>query len=142
MGRQKPKSLPHDALTQWNVTWTYAWRNVEGGVILQNPKVSVSISTTLPRWTPSKDASPELVARWRTYMHALVLHENSHGAIAIQAGRDIERQLLALPHQPSADALKQLVESTGQQVLKEARDKENRFDEQTQHGMKQGARFP
>ena len=142
MNAQRPKNQTHDALTVWNISWTYSWRSVDGGIILHQPKVNVSITTTLPRWTPPKDADEYLLSRWQTYIKALTVHENGHVALAVQAGRDIEQKLAALPKQTSLDALKRIVDSTGQQAIASSREREKQFDEQTQHGLKQGAQFP
>jgi predicted secreted Zn-dependent protease len=139
---RRPRYQAHDAHTAWHVSWTYSWRSVEGGVIIAKPKVNVSIATTLPRWTPPKDAEDHLVNRWQTYMKALVLHENGHALLATKAAREIEQKLTALPKQSSVEALKQLIETTAQQVLTATREREKNFDAQTDHGMKQGARFP
>ncbi len=139
---ERPKHQAHDAYTAWHVSWIYSWRSVDGGVIIEKPKVSVSVATTLPRWTPPKDADKHLLDRWHTYMKALMLHENGHALLATQAGREIEKKLTALPKQSSVDALKQIIETTAQQTLTAAREREKKFDEQTEHGMKQGAQFP
>ncbi|HEY1173817.1 MAG TPA: DUF922 domain-containing protein [Verrucomicrobiae bacterium] len=143
MNAQRPKNQTHDAFTVWNVTWSYTWRNAEGGgVLIHQPKITVTINTTLPRWSPPKDTDKFLVDRWTAYIKALALHENGHAAYAIQAGRDLEQRLATLGKQPSAELLKQTVDMIGHQLIAEAREKEKRFDEQTHHGMKQGARFP
>jgi predicted secreted Zn-dependent protease len=142
MSEKRPKGQTHDALTTWNVTYSYSSRQVEGGVVIQNPKVSVAILTTLPHWNPPKDADPVLVERWRTFLRALQLHENGHAAIGTQAAREVETQLAAIPRQPNAEVLKQVVDTVSQQVIGAAREREKQFDLQTSHGQKQGARFP
>jgi predicted secreted Zn-dependent protease len=142
MSGQRPKGQTHDALTTWNISYTYSWQQVNGGVVIQNPKVSVTIITTLPNWSAPKDADPLLVERWRTYLRALQHHENGHASIGTQAAREVEKHLGALPRQPNVEALKQAIETTSQQIIAAAREREKQFDLQTQHGMKHGARFP
>lgn len=142
MNEKRPKGQTHDALTTWNISWNYSWRPVEGGVVIQNPKVSASIITTLPTWSAPKDADPVLVERWRIFLRALQLHENGHAAIGTQAAQEVEKQLVNLPRQPNAEALKQAIETISQPIIAAAREKEKQFDIKTQHGIKQGARFP
>jgi predicted secreted Zn-dependent protease len=138
----RPTGQFHDAYTKWHVTWTYSWRQIDGNFALEKPKVAVTIEMTLPQWTAPATADKRLVEHWQTYVQALRKHENGHAIIGTQAARDIEKKLLALPRVPTAEALKELAESTCQQVLTEARAKEKKFDKQTDHGMKDGARFP
>lgn len=142
MNEQKPKYVALDAFTQWNVTWTYTWRPVDGGAVIKSVKVNTTVGITLPRWTPPSHADPKLVERWQTYIKALTQHENGHANIGIQTAKDIEKQLSSLPIQPSNAALKEVVDGIGQRILTEARAKEKQFDEETQNGTKQGARFP
>lgn len=142
MNEKRPKGQTHDALTTWNISWSYSCRQVEGGVVIQNPKVSVAIVTTLPNWTPPKEADPVLVERWRTFLRALQLHENGHAAIGTQAAREVETRLSALARQSNQEALKQAIDAVSLQIIAAAREREKQFDVQTQHGLKQGARFP
>ncbi len=142
MNEKRPSGQLHDAFTAWNISWTYSWQQVDGGVIIQNPKLSVTIVTTLPNWSAPKDADPLLLERWRTYLRALQHHENGHATIGTQTAREIEKQLGTLPRQPNAETLKQAVETAGQRIIAAAREREKQFDLQTQHGMKLGARFP
>ena len=138
----RPKGQIHDAHTKWYITWTYSRRQIDGNIALDNPKVSLVINMTLPQWTVPEQTDERLKNHWQKYMTALRHHENGHATIGIQAARDIEKKLLTLPPVPSTDALKDLVESACQQILTEARTKEKKFDKETDHGMKQGARFP
>ncbi len=142
MNTTRPKGMAHDAYTKWHVSWSYTWHQVNGNYALQSSKVSVAITMTLPQWTPSQDADKRLVERWQRYITALRRHENGHAVIGTQAAREIEKKLQTLPAAPSTEALKELVERTCQQVLAEARAREKKFDEDTHHGIKEGARFP
>lgn len=142
MNTARPKGMAHDAYTKWHVSWSYTWHQMNGNYALQSSKVSAAINVTLPQWTPPKDADKRLVERWQRYITALRRHENGHAVIGTQAAREIEKKLQTLPAAPSTEALKDLIERTCQQVLTEARDKEKNFDEDTNHGIKEGARFP
>jgi predicted secreted Zn-dependent protease len=132
----------HDGLTRWNITWTYSWRQADGRFFVEKPQVTVTLVTNLPKWLMPERPDPAVVARWQAYIKALVAHEKAHAAFAIQGGKDLEQRLAKLPSQRSLEELKKLVDETGEQVLAEGRRKDLQYDAETEHGSKEGARFP
>lgn len=131
-----------DAVTQWTISWTYKWKQVDGRYALQNPKVTVTVEMVLPRWTYGEKPDAEVLARWQSYMKALMAHENDHQQFALQGAKLLERRLSNLPSQDSVKELERLVKESGEEALKECRAKDARYDAETQNGIKQGARFP
>lgn len=131
-----------DAYTKWDLKWTYRWKNVPGGVQIEKVQVKAFITYIMPLWQPPKDAAKELVARWQTFLRALSLHEKGHANLSLLAAKEVEKELNALPVQTSGDILNELANSTGKQILDKYREQEVKYDEDTNHGKKQGARFP
>jgi len=145
MNEKRPKAPDgerHDALTLWNITWSYSWKKVDDKFAIYDPKIAVNIGTTLPKWLYPEQPDPEMMARWKSYIKILVAHENDHGKFALQAAKDLERLLTALGPQSSLDELKRLVDVTGQQVLTDCRTRNVKYDVDTDHGHRQGALFP
>ncbi len=145
MNEKRPKAPDgerHDALTLWDIKWSYGWQKVEGKFAIQAPKVTVNIAMTLPKWLYPEQSDAEMMTRWKSYLKILVAHENDHGKFALQAAKDLELRLMALPAQNSLEELKQLVEAIGQQILTDCRTRNVKYDVDTDHGHRQGARFP
>jgi predicted secreted Zn-dependent protease len=140
MNRRGPGNS--DAYTRWYVSWTYPRVTGENGCDSGLVEVSVSVDFTLPQWTPPANADHELVKRWEQYMTALQIHENGHQDIAVAAGRDVLQALSALPAYPSCDELDHSMNASGQAILKRYRQQELLYDQTTDHGAIQGARFP
>jgi predicted secreted Zn-dependent protease len=132
----------HDAYTEWYVTWSYP-NSLENGHCSTGPiSVTVTITATFPHWEAPPDAPQELVDKWTTYMRALQTHEAGHQQIAIEAGREIRQTLSGLPAYPSCSELEQVADAAGQDILARFRQKERTYDQATNHGATQGARFP
>jgi predicted secreted Zn-dependent protease len=123
----------YDAYTQWQIHWNWPGRG-EADCRLAEAEVSYEMTVTFPHWTPSVDVAPELVAKWNAYLEALALHENKH----------INNVVI---HYPAVvAAIKQgsclSAEAAAQAVLQQMRQFDSHYDDTTDHGRKQGARFP
>jgi predicted secreted Zn-dependent protease len=112
----------HDMDTQWEVNWNYPF--------------------TFPTWEPPPGASAELVDQWNSYLKLGQIHEDGHKEVALEASREILQAFQATPAQSSCDLLEQEVDQKGQALLEQFRQKEIAYDETTDHGATQGARFP
>src|SRR5881296_3030173 len=79
-----------DALTVWDLESRYTASPTTGGCVLRNVQVMLTVTTTLPRWTPpTEGASGRLVESWRAYLQRLRLHEAGHRQIAERNARDL-----------------------------------------------------
>ena len=134
--------LQHDAYTEWYVDWYYPNSEVNGSCATGPITVTVTITHTFPEWNIPPDASQELVKKWNGYLEALQTHEAGHRQIGIDAGDEILRTLNKLSVYPTCAELEQVADTTGQNILDEFRQKEVIYDQTTQHGASQGARFP
>jgi predicted secreted Zn-dependent protease len=129
-----------DAYTDWQIRWRYSYTtDPGGGCTLGSTQVTVTIITTLPRWSPQQSSAPQLRSIWQQFSASLALHEDGHKAIALAAAEEIRDLLNALPSQTSCKALDTLANSTGQGVLDEARANDAAYDARTHHGATQGA---
>jgi predicted secreted Zn-dependent protease len=123
----------HDAYTKWDVQWDWPGRGT-AVCRLQDATVSYEVTVTFPRWVPTEDATPELVAQWNGYLYALALHEQGHVnnvmshfpvlVAAIKGGTCLS------------------AENAAQIVLQQMRQFDSEYDYTTNHGRTQGARFP
>jgi predicted secreted Zn-dependent protease len=132
----------YDAYTGWNVRWLYFRSTVSGGCATGPLTVSVEVTFTLPLWNAPAEAPQALVDRWNAYLAALQLHEDGHKAIGIEVGNEVLRALQDFSAYPSCDELDRAVSATAEHVLNEYRRREEIYDQTTDHGATQGARFP
>lgn len=132
----------YDAYTSWLIRWTYPDVTTDVGCAAGPVKVSVLIVYTLPQWDAPPDAPTDLVEKWDAYVAALQLHEDGHKEIALDTGNEVLRALSDLPAYPSCEALGRSADAAGESVLDKYRRQEVQYDQTTDHGATQGARFP
>ncbi|HEX8846539.1 MAG TPA: DUF922 domain-containing Zn-dependent protease [Pyrinomonadaceae bacterium] len=131
----------HHAFTKWDVSWTYTCQNQGGDYSLGSLGVKLKVTFIMPRWAASSDADKEVVNKWKKYLRALQKHEDGHKDIGIEAGDEIVRRVEELESYASCQELGEAINSAAQAVLEEQRQKEIRYDKETNHGLTQGARF-
>jgi len=123
----------YDAYTRWYVSWDWPGRG-SAECRLAEAEVSYEITVTFPRWTPTADASPELVAKWNGYLYALALHENAHISNVVSRFPAVVAAIKGGTCLSAEDA--------AQAVLQQMRQFDSQYDLDTNHGRTQGARFP
>jgi predicted secreted Zn-dependent protease len=136
------ESAMHDGCTLWHIAWSYRYRGQDGTCAVSDVQVSTRVTVTLPTWEPPEGTSQALVEQWRTYEDALRTHEDGHVAIALASGEALLATLQALPPAPSCDVLQVNVKDAAEHVLDACRAQHVAYDETTDHGATQGARFP
>jgi predicted secreted Zn-dependent protease len=122
-----------DAYTKWYVRWDWPGRGT-AQCRLQEATVAYEVTVTFPRWTPTADATPELVAKWNGYLHALALHESEHVDNVVSRFPAV---VAAIKGSTCLSA-----EAAAQAVLQQIRQFDSQYDRDTDHGRTQGARFP
>jgi predicted secreted Zn-dependent protease len=129
------------AYTTWVLTWTYTFDEGEDECRFASFDVRAAITTTLPRWQPGDDASPELRERWARFLEAIESHEEGHGRIAVEAAGSIDAAVSALGARTTCDRLESEAEATATDEVDRHRRRERQYDQKTSHGRAQGARL-
>jgi predicted secreted Zn-dependent protease len=140
---------PPDSADQrwWAITYPlYDWRfpcQCDGGGCVTGPvTIYVNLEYVLPLWYESASAPPALVERWNVFFDALRTHEAGHGEVARACGQRLGEAYLAIPPQPSCDALHAAVTATSGQVFVECRADQAGYEAGTAHGRTQGVIWP
>ncbi len=136
------RSGRHDAMTSWYVRWSYPTSRGRDGCSTGPVRVDVTITYTMPEWTPPPGADPALVGRWRRYEASLERHEEGHASHGIAAGREVLEELQRVAPRASCDRLDADVNAAGHRILDIYRARDVAYDDRTRHGATQGARFP
>lgn len=142
LGRTDELGYHWDAYTEWQVTWSYPYSFSAGSCSTGPVKVAVDVTFVLPQWDVSPTAPQDLVDKWAEYSAALQVHEDGHKEIATEAGREILDAMNALPAYSSCRELEQAADAVGEGILERYRQREERYDQDTDHGATQGVGFP
>jgi predicted secreted Zn-dependent protease len=131
-----------DGHTRWNINWRYTYREDGGTCRINSVTTDLKVVMTMPEWSDERAAPVRLQARWREYVAALTVHENGHRANGIDAAREIDRGISALPAQANCNAMSNAANVLGSQIIRKYNEHDLDYDRSTDHGRTQGARFP
>ena len=131
-----------DGYTRWNINWHYQYRQDGAACRIGTVTTDVKVTTILPEWSDERAAPEPLRKRWREYIAALTEHENGHRLHGMDAAREIDRGIAALPAQSSCSALGKAANDLGNQVIRQYNERDLDYDRTTGHGLAQGTRFP
>ncbi len=144
LGRLGPindKGTRVDALTRWEMTYTFGHAERGGGCRIDAFETSATITMVLPRWTPGPGAPAALVKRWDEYAACIVLHENGHRTIYLDGIADLRRRATALGSFPACEAATGALERAAAEVLRRIQDGQEAYEERSDHGYKQCGHF-
>lgn len=137
----KQSGNTYDAYTSWFVNWRFKWNKNNGQCSMTSVKSSVKVNFTLPKWENSNSAAVNLKKRWTNYYNALITHENGHKDFGINAAKEVENRLSVLSAK-NCSSLKSTANSLGKKIIDKYVFLEKKYDENTNHGMTNGAVFP
>ncbi|KAA3652463.1 MAG: DUF922 domain-containing protein [Proteobacteria bacterium] len=124
--------------TRWFIRWRTFWRADNGLCRMQRVSTEVDIEFTLPD-AIRLPRRTELRQRYAEYLAALRTHEQGHADLAVQAAREIEQALMAVPPHPDCDGLSAAANRRGNAIIDQTRARELAYDEATGRGRTQGA---
>jgi predicted secreted Zn-dependent protease len=131
-----------DALTTWTIERQSKVEASNGEYRLTSFRTDTRISITLPLWYRPTNAVPAVQSAWSNYFIALQKHEQGHADLALAAATKLHECIPTLGADSSADRLRQRIKETGDAILQQHRQQEADYDRRTEHGRKDGARFP
>ena len=138
----RDRALPHEGLrwqglTDFRVAYSYLPVPEASGCRVGEPRVTVELVTTLPRWTERERASAWLRSDWDLYLSRLRQHEQGHQRIAIGAGHALLEDVAAL-EAPDCDALRRTAAAVAETYQATVVSEQRVWDEETRHGLDGG----
>jgi len=132
----------YDSITSWHVQWGYEHDRSMQSCSAEAFQASVEITIRYPRWVRTDDTPQELMDKWERYLSNLVLHEEGHRDMVVEAVEDITRAVARMPAAPTCAELDRLVRSLCHERMAKLNDEAKSYDVATLHGSAQGAVFP
>jgi len=126
-----------DAYTEYRIAWQFSMTLKDGSCRAHDVNVDLDVTMLLPRWKKPAGAPAALVETWGRFSAVLRDHEDGHHRIAVAAAKEVRRKLGKRIRAASCEALKVRLTDTANAVLREYRDKQADYDEQTDFGRKQ-----
>ena len=107
------------------------------GCAVADVSVSADSRVWLPRWTNRHEAPRDVQERWDGAYRSVELHERGHVQISLESARELERRIRQIPPAASCEALKAQAQRTWEEVYRRERERQVRYDRETEHGIKQ-----
>jgi len=128
------------AETRWGFKSSYEYSQpAAGGCHMSRITLRTAIRTVLPHWADYDKATPELQQQWKAFIAAARVHEKGHYDNAVRAVGEITAGLRRLPAATSCDALTQAANKVTADVMARNKAIDERYDAETEHGVRQGA---
>ncbi len=137
-----PDGKKYDSVTSWRVKLDYGHDQATQACSADSVRVNVAINFRYPKWIRTDGAPQQLVDKWDEYMKNLVMHENEHRDMAVQAAAELSEAVAALPPASSCAELDREVRSLSRERMEKLDVDEKMLDKTTSHGKTEGAIFP
>lgn len=121
------------ALTSWYISWGWPGYGTDNCDLLA-ATTELDITITMPRWIPPDNPDPRLVETWNRFFNALAYHEQTHVNNATGIYPEV------LPAIQNATCL--TADQAAHDVLNKLRQADFSYDQETGHGLTEGAHFP
>ncbi|SRR6266540_357820 len=140
MDQSRPWKEPANlsALTEWRIDWRFELTPAESGCRCSSFTTTITITNTLPRWTPPAETPEELKSAWNRFIKALGEHEDGHSRLALAAVADLHKRIKELGPAPDCNGLRKRINDLAGRVIEENRQREKDYDRRTRHGATQG----
>jgi len=132
----------YDSATRWDINWDYGYDSAPQGCKVDSFRTILKITFRYPKWLRTDNAPQPLADKWDDYMKKLVMHENGHRDMALEAAEKISRAVAELPAARSCTDLDREVRALGLEIAAKLNRDEKEYDTITKHGTTQGAVFP
>lgn len=130
------------AYARWNTSWQFWWQESAASCDVTSGSAELAAKITYPKWRQPADVDPDVVARWDRFIKNLTTHELGHITIALQGADAIDELLDAGFSAPTCEQVERVADRAASR-LHEHYDKLNdRYDEETGHGLSQGTGLP
>jgi predicted secreted Zn-dependent protease len=100
-----------------------------------------TVKYTYPKWKPPKNATPELIKQWDTYIKNLETHEKGHEEIGAYIAKQMIEEVLKI-QVSDCNIIDKKIKEIEEKYQKKIEDEFKMYDLETNHGVNQGAEWP
>ncbi len=142
LGPRGDDGSAYDGYARWRLSWKYGYDKTSERCLPTSPEVSVALYYTMPSAAEDLEWTPQLQRKWSRYVDALWEHQLGHGEIAIDFGESLLGEMGADVTEQSCGSLDDVLDDLGQAALQSLREAQAEYDDETDHGRRDGAVFP
>ncbi len=128
-------------LTEAEIGLRFRPTPVPGGCLLRDVEIDLTLTVTLPEWTPAPPSDRALARDWGRFRRALASHEDRHTEIAEGGAQRMLRAIDGLRRQ-SCEVVSDEAQRRLERLEIEVEATQRRYDSETGHGRTEGAVWP
>ncbi len=127
-------------LASWNIAYQYTTRPSGNACRFDSIRLVVQGEILMPKWTDEGTAAPALRQRWADYYAALQQHEEGHVQHGNELAALLQEKFMGYGDFACGQA-KSIAQSEFDKLYNNLKNRDKEYDQRTQHGATQGARF-
>jgi predicted secreted Zn-dependent protease len=127
-------------LASWDISYQYTTKPVGNMCRFDTIRLRVQGEILMPKWTDEDAAPPSLRQRWQDYYAALQQHEEGHVQHGNELAALIQEKFMGYGDMVCGQA-KAIAQSEFDRLYNNLKNRDKEYDQRTQHGATQGARF-
>ncbi len=127
------------ALTTWNIKYKFDVAENNGRYSIGSVNTKLDIVYRYPRLASAAGLSEQVAGQWSNYMGNVNIHEIGHRDISAKAAADINQALSELGTFGSRRELNKSADRIVEARLKRLKEEQIKYDDDTHHGITQGA---
>jgi predicted secreted Zn-dependent protease len=127
-------------LSSWDISYQYTTVPAGNMCRFDTIRLTVKGEILMPKWTDEAAAPPTLRQRWQDYYAALQQHEEGHVQHGNELAALIQEKFLGYGDMACGQA-KAIAQSEFDRLYNNLKNRDKEYDQRTQHGATQGARF-
>ncbi len=124
--------------TAWKMVPEVQCARYPDGFRVRSGRVRLELGVVLPQWENAAYGSATLRRQWDRFVERMRAHEDGHRRNALAGAEALRAALDTLEPAVSCEALQQKVRATFERTTQDCAEKDGRYDQETQHGKKQG----
>ena len=116
------------AATRWRIRWTFSTQPEDERCSVAAVNVALRVDFIFPRWSEPAAASIAFRQQWFSLLGDVRTHEYHHKKIAVQTADGVDKALNRLGSYSACNEAERVANSTGRDVVKEGRERQDAFD--------------
>jgi Predicted secreted Zn-dependent protease len=130
----KENGRTFQAHTRSNIRYEFSWTRKNGRCAMKKATINITVTYKYPELVDTPDTRTK--QWWEAYLKRLEEHEQVHGAMAIDAARELDKTLNSLG-ELECSTVKDVVRALGEASLDAMRNRQRAYDAKTEHGLRQ-----
>lgn len=139
LGPKDPSGKDRGAFIRSEISFNLKKSQRRTGCYIENMWIKADLTYNMPKWEQPADVSPSVIASWDRFYKALELHEDIHKDMELKQVDEMFDALAKLPVYDKCEQLDTVPQALSEDMQAKYLQLQLQYDEETKHGLLQGA---